>query len=576
MAAAAVPVLAALWAVAAAAEAPLETARPSGVVIVGGDRDYPPYEFIALDGKAAGYNVDLTRAIADTMGMKVEFRLGGWSEMRRALAEGRIDALEGMSYSEARLEEVDFTPPHTIVNHAIFARRETLPVGTLDALKGSKVALHRGGIMDDQLTAMGFGKDLSRTDTPADALRRLASGMDEYAVVAVVPGMYIIRELQLRNLVPVARGVATVRYGYAVRKGNAELLARLTEGLAIVKKTGRYDEILQKWLGVLEPPGLSIGTVAKVGAMVFLPLLLVLGGTVLWSRSLKAEVAQRTESLAREVAERERAVEELRLNQQQLVQADKMAALGILVSGVAHEINNPNGAILLNVQTLRETYLDALEVLDEHFRENGDFQLGGLPYSRIRDEVPRILDEMAEGSRRIKRIVEDLKDFARSEDAPRREPLDFNAVVQAAVRLIDPSIRKATARFEAAYGKELPAVEGNAQRIEQVVVNLVLNACQALPDPARAVCLSTSCAADRGTVVLVVEDEGIGIPEENLSRLTNPFFTTKRETGGTGLGLSVSEGIVKEHGGTMEFRSRPGEGTVVTLSLPAIHGERPA
>ena len=545
-------------------------------MIVGGDRDYPPYEFVALDGKAAGYNVDLTQAIADTMGLKVEFRLGAWSEMRSALAAGRIDALEGMSYSEARLDEVDFTPPHTVVNHAIFARRETAPVDSLEALKGRKVALHRGGIMDDRLTAMGFGDDLVRTDTPADALRLLASGMNEYAVVAVVPGMYIIRELQLRNVVPVARGVATVRYGFAVRKGDAELLARLTEGLAIVKKTGRYDEIRQKWLGVLEPPGLSFRTVTKYGAVVVLPLLLVLGGTVLWSRSLKAEVAQRTASLAREVVERERAVEELRLNQQQLVQADKMAALGILVSGVAHEINNPNGAILLNVQTLRETYLDALEVLDDHFHEKGDFQLGGLPYARVRDEVPRILDEMAEGSRRIRRIVEDLKDFARSEDAPRREPLDLNAVVKAAVRLIDPSIRKATARFEAAYGEGLPPVNANAQRIEQVVVNLVLNACQALPGPACSVRIATSHAADRETVVLTVEDEGVGIPEENLSRLTNPFFTTKRETGGTGLGLSVSEGIVKEHGGALEFRSRPGEGTVVTLSLPAAGKETPA
>jgi signal transduction histidine kinase len=117
-------------------------------------------------------------------------------------------------------------------------------------------------------------------------------------------------------------------------------------------------------------------------------------------------------------------------------------------------------------------------------------------------------------------------------------------------------------------GQGLPGVRGNAQRIEQVIVNLVLNACQALPDPSRAIRASTRFDPDRSAVLFAVEDEGIGIPPENLPRLTDPFFTTKRDSGGTGLGLSVSASIVKEHGGTLEFRSEPGQGATVTLALP--------
>ena len=104
------------------AAAPLDPSR-NATVTVGGDRDYPPYEFIDKDGKPSGYNVELTRAIANVMGMKVEFRLGGWSEMREALQSGKIDVLQGMSYSEERAGEVDFSLPHTIVYHAVFARR---------------------------------------------------------------------------------------------------------------------------------------------------------------------------------------------------------------------------------------------------------------------------------------------------------------------------------------------------------------------------------------------------------------------------------------------------------------------
>ncbi len=534
-------------------------------IVVGGDRAYPPYEFLDSNGKPAGYNVELTRAIAEVMGLQVEFRLGGWSEQLHDLKAGRIDLLQGISWSEQRASQIDFTPPHTIVNHAIFARRESPVVSSLAGLKGKKVTLHRDGIMHEQLTTLGYGKDLVPTSTPADALRLLASGQCDYAVVAIVPGMYIIREYKLSNLVPVARSIATQKYGHAVRKGNHELQAKLTEGLAILKKTGQYDSIHAKWLGVLEPEGLAIAKVIKLAAMVLVPLLLVLGGMAFWSRSLHRQVALRTADLTREIAERTAAEAELRRNQQQLVQADKMAALGVLVSGVAHEINNPNGLILLNMPILKDVCNDALAVLEQQQVEP---ELGGLPFQRIKQELPLMLDEMQDGSRRIKRIVEDLKDFARQDDAALLVPLDLNQVAQAAVRLVERSLRGATNRFCADYTEPLPQVRGNSQRIEQVLVNLLLNACQALCEPDRGIFLHTWFDASSQMVAVVVRDEGCGIAPEHLECLTDPFFTTKRESGGTGLGLSVSAGIVKEHGGSLLFSSAPGQGTTVTLLLP--------
>jgi len=547
----------------------LETS--SRVVVVGADRDYPPYEFLDRNGQPAGYNVDLTRAICEVMGMSIEFRFGTWSEIRAGLASGEIDALQGISYSDERARVLDFAPPHAIVHHAIFARRDTPPVSSIEELRGKKVIVFGGGIMDETLTGRGMGADLVRTGVPEDALRLLASGQHDYVALALLPGMYITRELRLTNVVPVARRVLAERYGYAVKKGNVELLARFNEGLAILKKTGRYDSIHAKWLGVLEPQGIGMSTILKYGSLAVLPFLLVLGGTVLWSRSLQKVVAQRTASLAREVAERKRSEELLRLNQQQLVQADKMAALGVLVSGVAHEINNPNGYILLNMPILKAAFLDAVDILDEQRAELGrEFTLAGIPYSRMREEVPHMLDEMLAGGRRIKHIVADLKDFARREDAPTLEPLDLNDVVRAAVRLVDNSIQKATRRFELDLAHDLPRVQGNAQRIEQVVVNLLLNACQSLPDPSRAIRARSRRDASRGEVVLEVADEGVGIPPEHIQRLADPFFTTKRETGGTGLGLSVSAGIVKEHGGRLEFTSEVGAGTTAVLALPEL------
>jgi polar amino acid transport system substrate-binding protein len=543
-------------------------ADSSRVIVIGGDRAYPPYEFIDKDGQAAGYNVELTRAIAEVMGMKVEFRFGGWSEIRSSLLKGSIDVLQGISFSEERTRTLTFSPPHTIINHAIFARKDTPPVNSVEELRGKEIVVFQDGIMHDYLKSLGFGSNLVLTDTPVDALRLLASGKHDYAVVAMLPGMYIIREHKLSNLIPVAKSISVQRYGYAVKKGNEELLARFNEGLAILKKTGQYQEIYDKWLGVLGPPKVAWEKVVRGGAMVLVPLLAILAGTVFWSRSLQKRVALRTGELALEVTERKRALEELKLHQDKLIQADKMASLGILVAGVAHEINNPNGLILLNMPIIREVYQDAEEVLESRFQEQGDFTLGGLPYSRMRSEVPHLLEEMQEGANRIKRIVEELKDFARQDTVAATELVDCNGIVQAAVRLVDSSIRTATRHFESHYAAELPAVRGNAQRIEQVVVNLLLNACQALSDPERSISLETLYDRQTHAAIVRISDQGNGIAPEHIPHLTDPFFTTKREIGGTGLGLSVSSSIVTEHGGTLEFESQPGAGTTVILTIP--------
>ena len=560
--------LAASGAVAAAPRAaraqPLspELAPNPSRVVVGASPDYPPYESMDRDGRAVGYNVDLTRAIAEVMGMTVEFRFGRWSEIRAALMRGEIDILQGISWSEERAKLLDFAPPHAIVHHAVFARRDGPRASSLDDLQGKEVVVFGGGIMDELLTARGLGDRLVRTGTPADALRLLASGKHDFVVLALLPGIHITRELKLTNVVPVVQRVAAERYGYAVKKGNSELLARFDEGLAILKKTGRYEEIHARWLGPLQPAGVAWEQIAKWGAIVLVPLLLGLGGTVLWSRSLQRVVAQRTQALMQQQA--------------QLVQADRMAALGVLVSGVAHEINNPNGLILLDVPILKAAFEDAREILDAHRVEHGEFQLAGLPYARMRDEVPKLIDEMQAAGRRIGHIVTDLKDFARREDAPRLEPVELDAVVRAALRLVENRVSKATSRLEVSLAPELPRVRGNAQRIEQVVVNLLLNACEALPDSGRAIRVATRHDAAAGAAIVEVQDEGVGIPAEHLSRLTDPFFTTKRESGGTGLGLSVSAGIVKEHGGTLEFRSAPGAGTTAILTVPLWREETAA
>ena len=260
--------------------------------------------------------------------------------------------------------------------------------------------------------------------------------------------------------------------------------------------------------------------------------------------------------------------------EQELIQADKMIALGILVSGVAHEINNPNNFIMLNAPLLGESWKSAVPILEEYYKKNGDFNMGGLPYSEMRDEVPNLFSGIEEGSKRIKQIVQDLKEFSRQETGKMDQSVDVNTVIERSIRLGNTLIRKATLKFKIEYGQNLPSLKGNSQKLEQVMINLIQNACQALSDKEKEIVVSSSYDMERGGIIVEVRDEGVGIPAEALPNIMNPFFTTRRSQGGTGLGLSVSANIVKDHGGNIKVKSDRGIGTTFTVFLPTERMEK--
>ena len=552
------------------AEEDVSSAR---LLVVGGDHNYPPYEYLDEFGLPTGYNVELTQAVARTMGLEVNIRLGDWGAMRRALNAGEVNLLMGMAHSTERLAEVDFSNPHAVVHQSIWIRKGNTTIRSLEDLVGKEVIVMKGSVMHDFMLEHEIPAILFAVNTLAEALRLLSAGQHDAALVAKLPGEYLLSELKLINIQPIAKSLVEQDYGFAVKKGNQELLARFNEGLTLLKKTGEYRSIREKWLGVLQPDGVSWSSLLRYGSLVMGPLLLGLVITSLWSRTLRKQVALRTDELEREIAERKRGAEELQVRQRQLLHADKMTSLGILTSGVAHEVNNPNGLIQLSLPQLQKSWQDAEVILAEYYQQHGDFKLGWFNYSRMREEIPQMISEMLASSNRIKRIVEDLKDFARRDDAGYNDAVDLQPVIESALRLVDNALRKATNNFSAEYAPDLARFRGNGHRIEQVVINLLLNACQALENQTQAIRLRTGRAADGRLVFLEIEDEGCGIDAEQLERMTDPFFTTKRESGGTGLGLSVSEGIVKDHNGRLEFSSAPGQGMKVRLLLPVYQEE---
>jgi signal transduction histidine kinase len=249
-----------------------------------------------------------------------------------------------------------------------------------------------------------------------------------------------------------------------------------------------------------------------------------------------------------------------------------MASLGTLVSGVAHEINNPISFVTLNGPTLQKVWQDVTPILEEHRKKNGDFYIANMDYDDLMERTPLLLSAITEGAKRVNTIVTDLKEFARQSDPEFTDRVDINKVTKTAVGLVSNTVEKLTNRFSQTYEASVPLVKGNVHRIEQVVINLLVNASQALTDSEQAVAVSTAYDKKSNLVVVEIRDEGEGMSSEVLQQIKDPFYTTKRDTGGTGLGLAMSDRIVTDHGGRMTFESVVGQGTAVKVHFPVSLG----
>jgi signal transduction histidine kinase len=224
---------------------------------------------------------------------------------------------------------------------------------------------------------------------------------------------------------------------------------------------------------------------------------------------------------------------------------------------------------LMNTQMLADTWDDVVPILDTHTQQAGALQLGGLPYAELRDTLPLLIQDLHAGAQHIAEIIHDLRDFARPYDHRPQELVCLNDAVQHGVRLLRHLIQRRTTQFQVELATALPPVWGDAQHLAHVVVNLVVNALEALPDAGYGVHVSTHCAPEEHGLVLEVADQGVGIAPQHLARLCDPFFTTKAARGGTGLGLAITATLVHAHGGRLTFQSEPGQGTCVRVSLPA-------
>jgi PAS domain S-box-containing protein len=268
----------------------------------------------------------------------------------------------------------------------------------------------------------------------------------------------------------------------------------------------------------------------------------------------------------------------LKAAQSRLVEQEKLASLGHLVAGVAHEINNPLAFVGNNVAVLERDLHDLLTLVQLLYRienrgepasEEERLEIENLCERLDLDyaltSLPRLIERTREGLRRIERIVKDLRLFARVDEGDWNE-VDLNPGIESSVNMVQGYARKRGVRLNVELGT-LPTIRCRGARIHQVIVNLLTNAIDACGENG-TVTIQTHSDADEPGVKILVCDTGCGIDPSIRERVFDPFFTTKPLGQGTGLGLSISYGIVQEHGGTIEVESTPGQGSCFTIRLP--------
>jgi signal transduction histidine kinase len=366
--------------------------------------------------------------------------------------------------------------------------------------------------------------------------------------------------------------VAIIAWSYGCKAG---ICAGLIAGPLNIAMYSLLDE---NWL----EKGIATGTIIVGSAAVTL-----IGGTIGRLRDLGNQLIRSNDILNAEITERKRIEHELMLHRNhldelvqqrtselqaastQLIQSAKMASLGTLVAGIAHEINNPVNLITINLPIVQDVWKDTRPILHEACTRNPGLTFGGLPSEFMDSKFEKLLSDMRVATSRIVRIIDGLKSFSRKSSPDALQPVGLNNAVNNALLLAKNTANKAGITLDVALCDNLKPIQADPLQVEQIILNLIINAIEAIDHDHGRLCIRSGYADQSDQVYVSIADNGCGIDDSIAQQIFDPFFTRKQTRGGTGLGLSIVYTLVKEHGGTITFRPNDGGGTVFTLCFKA-------
>ena len=335
-------------------------------IVVGGDHDYPPYEYHNENGEPEGFNVDLTKAIAEELGLEVEIVLDRWSTTYNHLLSGEIDMIQGVFYSLERDKILNFSQPHSVVSHVIVTREGEFPgISTMEDLADLTILVMDQDIMHHKAMEFGYDDHVIPVSSQEEALRLLSSGIGDLALTAKMPSKYWIDKHGWKNLVVRSQIIAS-EYAFAALDSNPDtILQEFSEGLSAIKANGRYQEIYNTWFGVYEQAAPSPWVILQQFAFIFIPILLIALLALLWSTMLRRRVRLRTqelqlttEHLQAEIAQKEIAERAITTSEAKFREYVEHSPVGIIECDGRGRIKEVNSAMLQISGFSREELLE--------------------------------------------------------------------------------------------------------------------------------------------------------------------------------------------------------------------------
>jgi len=524
-----------------------------------------PKVFTDKSGKAAGIFIDLL----DEMAIKEEWKLVyvpcEWPECLRALEDGRIDLMPDVAYSQERDEKYDFHRIQVAESWSHVYSNSRVPIARMSDLNGRRVALLKESIQEKAMLLRalnGFGYNV--TIVPAgsieESFRLVSKGSADAVITNHLIGDLLYQKFGLAKT-PIVYNVVSLYYATAQGR-NSELLEAIDRHLGgwIKEPDSPYYKTLCRW--VENPPeqvlpryvfwifGIIAGLLGGATGMIWLLRRRVAARTMHLARA-NEELHRHREHLEELVNERTR---ELLRTQEQLIQSQKMEAVGQLAGGIAHDFNNTLAVVLGTSELI----------------------LGNLP---LDDPNHTRLCRVIKAGKRAKDLTSRLLTFARKE----KLEIGYTRIRDILLDIVDILLSSITKKIEihTSFSEGDLVILGDANQLGQALLNICINACDAMKEggklrlDAAPVYLEDDFRDANGLksgdyCLIQIGDEGRGIPADMLNRIFEPFFTTKEKGDGTGLGLSVTEGIVKMHNGLIEVESEMGKGTNVKVYLPTV------
>ncbi len=502
-------------------------------IVVGGGDSYEPFHFIA-DGEPTGFDVDLVRAIARVVGLDIEVRLAYWREIRDGLEDGSVDVHIGLTYSSDRAEFYRFCSPYLNQQYKIFVRRDHAGIDSEEDLRGRRIIVQQDGVMEEYVREQGYTDEPVTAMSAAESLRKLNEGEGDCCLMTEFRGLTVARDLGFDEVTRVGAPVYQTTYGFALPPGRENLAPYFNQGLAILKRSGEYDEIYEKWFGVLAAQGPTAGDIVRYTGWIVVPLLVVLLMAALWSWSMRRQVVRQTAQLRQARDQAEAASE----------------AKSRFLAAMSHELRTPLNGVLGMSEVLGTSSLD-LEQREQ--------------ITTIRRSASALSD-----------IINDILEFSHIEAGQReldRVEFSLRGVVADVLDTVSPVAWDKGLTVTSGLTPSLPdRVQGDPAAVRQVILNLMNNGVKFTTEG--TVSLSMSCTTledDRLRISGSVVDTGVGVPLEARDSLFDAFTqvdsSSTREYGGTGLGLAICNNLVALMDGSMGYSARPTGGSEFSFSL---------